>query len=64
MLSTTFQEDIPANKFVFPANTKAAQTKQFTSTVHLVDKPLTLDPAQIEAKRDDWTERWTTAVLR
>lgn len=64
LLSTTFQEDIPANMFVFPANTKAALPKEFTSTVHLVDKPLTLDPAQIEAKRDDWTERWTKAVLR
>ena len=64
LLSTTFQEDIPANMFVFPANSKASLPKEFTSTVHLVDKPLTLDPAQIEAKRDDWTERWTKAVLR
>ncbi len=64
LLSTTFQEDIPANMFVFPANAKAALPKEFTSTVRLLDQPLTLDPAQIEAKRDDWTERWTKAVLR
>lgn len=64
LLSTTFQEDIPANMFVFPASSKASLPKEFTSTVHLVDNPLTLDPAQIEAKRDDWTERWTKAVLR
>jgi thiamine transport system substrate-binding protein len=64
LLSPTFQEDIPANMFVFPANAKAALPKEFTTTVRLVDAPLTLDPAEIEAKRDDWTERWTTAVLR
>ena len=64
LLSTAFQEDIPANMFVFPANSKASLPKEFTSTVRLVDKPLTLDPTQIEAKRDDWTERWTKAVLR
>jgi thiamine transport system substrate-binding protein len=64
LLSQKFQEDIPANMFVFPADSKAALPKEFTSTVHLVDKPLTLDPAQIEAKRDDWTARWTKAVLR
>lgn len=64
LLSTAFQEDIPANMFVFPANSKASLPKEFTSTVRLVDRPLTLDPTQIEAKRDDWTERWTKAVLR
>ncbi len=64
LLSTTFQEDIPANMFVFPANAKAQLPKEFRSSVKLVDKPLTLDPAAIEAKRDDWTARWTSAVLR
>ncbi len=64
LLSPTFQEDIPANMFVFPVNTKAQLPKEFRSSVKLVDKPLTLDPATIEAKRDDWTARWTSAVLR
>lgn len=63
LLSKTFQEDIPANMFVFPANQKAALPKEFTSSVKLVDKPLTLDPAQIEAKRDDWTARWRKAAI-
>jgi len=49
---------------VFPANDKATLPKEFTTTVKLVDTPLTLDPAQIEAKRDDWTARWTKTVLR
>ena len=64
LLSKTFQEDIPANMFVFPSSTKATLPKEFTTSVRLVDKPLTLDPAQIEANRDDWTNRWTKVVLR
>ncbi len=64
LLSKTFQEDIPANMFVFPVNDKAILPKEFTSSVKLVAKPLTLDPVQIEAKRDDWTSRWTNVVLR
>ncbi len=64
LLSPTFQEDIPANMFVFPASTKARLPEEFTSSVKLVESPLTLDPALIEAKRDDWTERWTSVVLR
>lgn len=63
LLSKTFQEDIPANMFVFPANGKATLPKEFTSSVKLVDKPLTLDPAQIEARRDDWTARWRKAAI-
>jgi thiamine transport system substrate-binding protein len=63
LLSKTFQEDIPANMFVFPANQDAALPKEFTATVQLVASPLTLDPAQIEAKRDDWTARWRRAAI-
>jgi thiamine transport system substrate-binding protein len=64
MLSTAFQEDIPANMFVFPVNNKATLPPVFASTVSLVERPLTLSPAHIEAQRDDWTARWTKAVLR
>ncbi len=64
LLSRTFQEDIPANMFVFPANATAALPKAFSSSVKLVADPLTLDPARIEAERDRWTAAWTSAVLR
>lgn len=64
LLSRTFQEDIPGNMFVFPANEKAELPKEFSSSVKLVASPLTLDPARIEAGRGDWTERWTATVLR
>jgi thiamine transport system substrate-binding protein len=63
LLSETFQADIPANMFVFPARQGTALPKEFTDTVRLVDRPLTLDPVQIEAKRDDWTKRWRAAAI-
>ena len=63
LLSKTFQADIPANMFVFPARQGTVLPKEFTDTVRLVERPLTLDPVQIEAQRDDWTKRWRAAAI-
>jgi len=64
LLSRTFQEDIPLNMFVAPANEKAALPDVFVEHATVIDEPLTLDPATIEAGRERWTERWTELVLR
>ena len=64
LLSATFQEDIPLNMFVFPALEAATLPDEFIDFVELVDDPHALDPAVIEANRNDWTERWTSLVLR
>lgn len=63
MLSTTYQEDVPLNMFVYPANGDAALPAEFVEYGPLVDDPLMLDPAVIEANRDDWTARWNEIVL-
>lgn len=63
MLDTTFQEDVPLNMFVYPANADAALPDAFVQFGPLVEDALTIDPAVIEAKRDDWTERWNSIVL-
>jgi thiamine transport system substrate-binding protein len=63
MLSTTYQEDVPLNMFVYPANGTAALPAEFVEYGPLVDAPLTLDPELIEANRDDWTSRWNEIVL-
>jgi thiamine transport system substrate-binding protein len=63
MLSPTYQEDVPLNMFVYPANGDAALPPEFVEHGPLVDNPLTLDPAVIEANRDDWTARWNEIVL-
>ena len=63
LLSDTVQNDIPLNMFVFPASKTATLPPEFSNFAKLVDKPLTLDPATIEANRIDWTERWAKVAL-
>jgi thiamine transport system substrate-binding protein len=64
LLSPTFQEDIPLNMFVEPANQTAALPDVFVQHRTEIAAPLSLDPAAIEAGRSEWTERWTEIVLR
>jgi thiamine transport system substrate-binding protein len=64
MLSRPFQEDIPLNMFVFPANQNAALPQEFTDWAQIPTEPAVLDPADIAANRDEWIEAWTVAVLR
>lgn len=64
LLSPTFQEDIPLNMFVTPVNETAEIPPEYVAHSVEVAEPLTLTPAEIEASRDAWTERWTEIVLR
>lgn len=63
MTGLEFQEDIPLNMFVYPANTGAELPEVFVDFGQLAESPLTLSPAQIEAGRQAWTERWVEIVL-
>ncbi len=63
MLSPTFQEDIPLNMFVYPANGNAALPPEFVQFGPLAQDPLSISPAEIEANRDAWTARWVEIVL-
>ncbi len=64
MLSQPFQEDIPLNMFVFPANEKAALPQAFVDWVQVPAETAVIDPAQIDANRETWIEAWTEVVLR
>ena len=64
MLSQTFQEDIPLNMFVFPANQQAKLPEVFVKYADKVSDPSTLPPAEIAAKRDEWLAKWTETVLK
>jgi len=63
MLGSTYQEDLPLNQFVYPANGDAELPESFVDFGPLADDPFTLDPAVIEANRDDWTARWNAIVI-
>ena len=59
LLSPTFQEDIPLNMFVHPANGQAEVPELFLQHTAVVPEPVTLEPEHVAANRNDWTERWT-----
>jgi len=64
MLDIAFQEDIPLQMFVFPANSRAQLPEVFVKYAVVADKPAVVPPAAIEKNRNRWIEEWTNTVLR
>jgi thiamine transport system substrate-binding protein len=59
MLTTTFQEDMPLNMFVFPAVADAVLPKEFVEHTEIPTAPASLAPDIIDADRERWIEEWT-----
>lgn len=64
MLGRTFQEDIPLNMFVFPANKNARLPEVFEKYAKVADQPAEVAPADVASSREKWIEAWTDTVLR
>ncbi len=64
MLSTTFQEDLPLQMFVYPVNQNAELPELFQDYAQLADNPVTLSPDEIDENRREWIETWTETVVR
>lgn len=64
MLDIPFQEDIPLQMFVYPANSKANLPELFTNHAVIAEKPVFVSPTAIEKNRNKWIEEWTNTVLR
>ena len=64
MLTETFQNDVPLNMFVFPVIDGAALPPEFVEHAQIAQDPFLLDPAEVEAQRNAWTDRWVQIVLR
>jgi thiamine transport system substrate-binding protein len=64
MLSRAFQEDVPLQMFVYPANRTAALPDVFQKFAQAPTAPADITVEQIGAGRDGWIEEWTKAVLR
>ncbi len=58
MLSKPFQSAMPDNMYVFPVDRTVALPAGWTSYVKTPSKPLTVAPAEIDAKRDTWIRQW------
>ncbi len=63
MLGTTFQEDIPLQMWVFPANEKAGLPDVF-QFAQVPPKPAIVSAEKINQNREKWIEAWTETVLR
>jgi len=64
MLERQFQEDIPLQMFVFPANRTAVLPEVFVTYAKTAEAPVAVDPERIAAMREQWVEGWGAAVLR
>lgn len=67
MLGEQFQAGIPLQMYVYPANESVALPDLFTQFAPPPDPALAdsaLDPAAIQANREQWIADWTEAVLR
>jgi len=64
MLSRTFQEDIPLQMWVFPANETAALPQVFTDFAEVPEYPAEVSPEAIDQNRETWIEKWTEVVLQ
>lgn len=64
MLGRKFQEDIPLQMFVFPANSQAQLPEVFTQHAVVATEPAEVSPAAIEKNREKWIEAWTNVMLR
>ena len=63
MLGVEFQEDIPLNMFVFPANAEARLPEAFVEYTKIPDTLATVAPDVIDANRQRWIEEWDAVML-
>jgi thiamine transport system substrate-binding protein len=64
MLGRTFQEDIPLQMFVYPANVNASLPEVFQEFGQTPTNPVELAPEYIEQSRELWINAWTDVMLR
>lgn len=64
MLSPLFQEDMPLQMFMSPVNPQAQLDPRFQKFLAVPQRPVTVDAAEIEAKREAWINAWREVVLR
>ena len=63
LVSKTFQEDIPLQMFVFPANKEAVLPEVFKKHAVITDQPARLDYDTISKNRELWINKWTELML-
>ena len=64
MLSTPFQEDVPLQMFVYPANQDAQLPDLFVQFAEIPTDPAQVAPEAIDANREAWIQAWTDVMTR
>ncbi len=62
MLSVEFQETVPLNWFVFPANENASLPPEFEEFTVIPEDPAQLDPEYIAENREEWIQQWSSVM--
>ena len=58
LFSPTVQNDIPENMYVYPVNSKATLPDGWDQ-YPVAEKPYVIDPAEIDANREEWLAAWS-----
>ena len=58
LFSTTVQNDIPENMYVFPVNASAELPAAWAEYAEVATDPWEIDPAEIDANREQWITQW------
>ncbi|MFC5721125.1 thiamine ABC transporter substrate binding subunit [Streptomyces gamaensis] len=64
LIGRPFQEDMPLQMFVRPANRDAQLPEVFTKFGAQADAPASLAPDVIAKNRDQWVKEWSSLVLK
>ncbi|MFE7119531.1 thiamine ABC transporter substrate binding subunit [Streptomyces sp. NPDC057654] len=64
LVSKEFQEDMPLQMFVKPANQDAKLPEVFTKYGAKISDPETLAPEKIAENREQWVKSWSSLVLK
>lgn len=63
MLSDEVQSSLPESMYVYPVSPTATIPADWEQYAPLAKDPITMDPAQIDAKRDELLRAWTAIVI-
>ena len=63
MLSDAFQAGLPENMYVYPVSSSVEVPAEWAEFAPLADEPASVEPAEIDTRRDEWIDAWTAIVL-
>ncbi|WP_418275675.1 thiamine ABC transporter substrate-binding protein [Isoptericola jiangsuensis] len=63
LASADVQADVPGSMYMYPADPQTALPAEWEQFAPLAAEPFDVAPAEIDAHRDEWIQRWTATVI-